>query len=126
MFLRGISMIERVSSQPVTLTSRTTEQIQSSSEAIQTDFNREKETEPQVKTERIKEKLEDIVSSLNEFLQPAHTSIKFVLHDKLNEYYVKIIDDRTQEVIKEIPPKKLLDIYAAMTEFLGLVVDKKI
>jgi flagellar protein FlaG len=73
-----------------------------------------------------KEKLEEVVKGLNEFLQPSHTSIKFELHDELKEYYVQIIDERTDEVIREIPPKKLLDMYAAMMEFVGLIVDKKI
>lgn len=73
-----------------------------------------------------KEKLEEVVKGLNEFLQPSHTSLKFELHDELQEYYVQIIDERTDEVIREIPPKKLLDMYAAMMEFVGLIVDKKI
>jgi flagellar protein FlaG len=73
-----------------------------------------------------KEKLGEIVKGMNEFLQPSHTSLKFELHDELKEYYVQIIDERTNEVIREIPPKKLLDMYAAMMEFVGLIVDKKI
>lgn len=73
-----------------------------------------------------KDKIEEVVNGMNQFLQPTQTSLKFVLHDKLNEYYVKVVDDKTHEVIREIPSKKLLDMYAAMTEFLGLVVDKKI
>lgn len=70
--------------------------------------------------------LEALMNSLNEFIQPAHTSIKFELHDKLEEYYVKVINDDTKEVIREIPSKKMLNIYAAMKEFLGLMVDEKI
>jgi flagellar protein FlaG len=73
-----------------------------------------------------KEKVKEIVKGLNDFLQPAHTSIKFKLHEKLNEYYVTIVDDITNEVVKEIPAKKLLDTYADMAEHLGLLVDKKI
>ncbi|MDQ0218401.1 flagellar protein FlaG [Peribacillus cavernae] len=73
-----------------------------------------------------KEKLDKIVESMNEFLQPSNTSLKFELHEKLNEYYVTIVDDVTHEVIKEIPSKKMLDMYAAMTDFVGLMVDKKI
>jgi flagellar protein FlaG len=73
-----------------------------------------------------KEKVEEIVDSMNKFIQPSTTALKFEFHEKLNEYYVKIIDDKTKEVVREIPPKKLLDFYAAMTEFLGLMVDKKI
>ncbi|MGP3561686.1 flagellar protein FlaG [Geobacillus sp. BK01] len=73
-----------------------------------------------------KEKLEEVVGGLNKFLQPSHTSVRFELHQKLNEYYVQVIDEKTHEVIREIPPKKLLDMYAAMMEFVGLLVDRKI
>jgi flagellar protein FlaG len=73
-----------------------------------------------------KEKIDEVVKGLNEFLQPSHTSLKFELHDELKEYYVQIIDEQTKEVIREIPPKKLLDIYATMMQFVGLIVDKKI
>ena len=73
-----------------------------------------------------KEKMEEVVKGMNDFLQPINTSIKFVLHDKLNDYYVTVVDDATDEVIKEIPSKKLLDTYASMMEFVGLLVDKKI
>lgn len=73
-----------------------------------------------------KEKMEEVIQGMNDFLQPTNTSLKFVLHDKLNDYYVAVVDDRTDEVIKEIPSKKLLDTYANMMEFVGLLVDKKI
>lgn len=73
-----------------------------------------------------KEQLEEVVKSLNEFVQPTHTSIQFELHEESQEYYVKVIDVGTKETIREIPSKKLLDIYAAMTQFLGLMFDRKI
>lgn len=50
--------------------------------------------------------------------------LQFVLHEKLGEYYVKVVDNRTEEVVREIPPKEWLDFYAAMAEFMGLIVDK--
>ncbi|MBP2241996.1 flagellar protein FlaG [Cytobacillus eiseniae] len=68
----------------------------------------------------------EIVDSMNTFLEPAQTSIRFEYHEKLNEYYVRIVNDTTEETVKEIPSKKLLDFYAAMTEFVGLMVDEKI
>jgi len=73
-----------------------------------------------------KENVKQVIDSLNKFLEPNHTSLKFELHEELNEYYVTIVNNETREVIREIPSKKILDIYAAMTEFLGFVVDKKI
>ena len=72
------------------------------------------------------EAVEKVVNGLNELVQPSHTSIRFELHKELNEYYVQVVDVNTQEVVREIPPKKLLDMYAAMMEFVGLLVDRKI
>ncbi|KXG44465.1 flagellar biosynthesis protein FlaG [Tepidibacillus decaturensis] len=73
-----------------------------------------------------KEQIEKTIKGINQFLEPAHTSLKFQLHDKLNEYYVEIVDTTTNEVVKQIPPKKFLDMYASMMEYMGLIVDRKI
>jgi flagellar protein FlaG len=92
----------------------TTEQVQSS--------NQEHQKEELV----TKEKLEKVIQGMNEFLQASNTHLKFEFHEGLQEYYVTIVDDLNHEVIKEIPSKKLLDMHAAMAEFIGLMVDKKI
>ncbi|MFK2825496.1 flagellar protein FlaG [Bacillus sp. B190/17] len=73
-----------------------------------------------------KEEMEKIVLGMNDFLKPSNTHLKFEFHEKLEEYYVTMVDDVTHEVIKEIPAKKLLDMYAAMKEYLGILVDRKI
>jgi flagellar protein FlaG len=74
-------------------------------------------------------KNDDVVKNLetvNKFLSSTNSHLKFTLHEELNEYYVAIVDERTKEVIKEIPPKKLLDMFAAMKETIGIFIDKKI
>jgi flagellar protein FlaG len=73
-----------------------------------------------------KDFLEKTVQGLNEFLLPSTTSLKFQLHDQSEEYYVQVIDDKTKEVIRQIPSKEFLDMYASMKDILGLVVDNKI
>ncbi|MBL4952932.1 flagellar protein FlaG [Neobacillus sp. OS1-32] len=84
----------------------------------------EKQEQPQQDV-LTKEKTEKVIKSMNDFLKESNSHLKFQFHEKLKEYYVTIVDDETNEVIKEIPPKKMLDMYAAMTDFLGLLVDKK-
>lgn len=69
---------------------------------------------------------QEMVGSMNDFLKSADSRLKFVLHDKLETYYVTIIDSETEEVIKEIPSEKMMNIRAAMKEFVGLLVDRKI
>ncbi|MEK3857147.1 flagellar protein FlaG [Cytobacillus sp. FSL H8-0458] len=119
-------MIERLSSQNISLTSRSVHTNENSSEFRINEVNIEKPIQPKLNGQIKEEQLTEVVDSMNEFLQASHTSIKFVLHEELNEYYVTLVDDITQEVVKEIPSKKMLDMYAAMTEFVGLMVDKKI
>lgn len=72
-----------------------------------------------------KESLEKAVEGINQMLEISRTHLKFTLHEELQEYYIQIIEDRTQEVIKEIPPKKLLDIVAAIWKLAGILVDEK-
>lgn len=73
-----------------------------------------------------KEQAKSMVDSMNKFLMSANSQLQFKYHEELNEYYVTIIDTTTDEIIREIPSKKLMDIHAAMREFVGLLVDRKI
>ncbi|MEY9979953.1 flagellar protein FlaG [Lysinibacillus sp. RC79] len=73
-----------------------------------------------------KEKLQQAVETVNEFLQINHSSSKFVLHDGLERYFVQVVDAQTEEVVKEIPPRKLLDAFYEMQKLLGMIVDEKI
>lgn len=73
-----------------------------------------------------KEKLQHAVDTVNEFLQINHNASKFVLHDGLDRYFVQVVDTKTEEVVKEIPPKKLLDAFYEMQKLLGMIVDEKI
>ena len=72
------------------------------------------------------EKAQQMTDSMNKFLESVNTQLRFKLHDELKEYYVTIVDSKTDEVVREIPSKKLMDIYAAMKEFVGLLIDRKI
>ncbi|WGG45223.1 flagellar protein FlaG [Rossellomorea sp. DA94] len=109
----GLQSFERFNSQ----TSEAVKQIQ-----IQERHQEEATTKEPV----TKEKMQDVVHGMNEFLSASNSHLKFEFHDKLKEYYVTIVDDESQEVVREIPAKKILDMYAAMTEYVGLMVDKKI
>lgn len=66
------------------------------------------------------------VDDLNKIAEPMQTNVKFKFHEQLNEYYVEVVDTVTDEVVREIPSRKVLDMYAAMTEFLGIFEDRKL
>ena len=74
----------------------------------------------------VKEKLTAAVETLNEVLETTNKASKFVLHEGLNKYFVQLVDSKTEEVIKEIPPQKLLDAFYEMQKMAGMIVDEKI
>ncbi|MFC0272202.1 flagellar protein FlaG [Metabacillus herbersteinensis] len=112
--------VEKITSQPAIHSTDPTK-LNGNRETIEVN-----QAPPVIKETASKEKLEKVVNSMNEFLEPSNTHLKFELHEKLNEYYVTIVDNHTNEIVREIPSKKWLDMYATMTEFLGFIVDKKI
>jgi len=69
--------------------------------------------------------LEKAVEGINKTLEITRTHLRFTLHEELEEYYVQVINDQTQEVIKEIPPKKFLDMVAEIWKLAGILVDEK-
>ena len=72
-----------------------------------------------------KESLIKALDGINKTLEVSRTHLKFTLHEELEEYYVQVINEQTQEVIKEIPPKKLLDIVAEIWKLAGILIDEK-
>ncbi|URM33478.1 flagellar protein FlaG [Cytobacillus firmus] len=95
--------------------------IEQQHEEQQMDVKKEKD-EKKVLT---KEEAEHVVNGMNEFLKPQFTSLQFKIHDETERYYVEVVDQDSKKVIREIPAKQLLDMYAKMTDFLGLFIDKK-
>ncbi|WP_240949616.1 flagellar protein FlaG [Psychrobacillus sp. BL-248-WT-3] len=72
------------------------------------------------------EKAKKMTDSMNKFLETTSTELRFKFHEELNTYYVTLIDANTEEIVREIPSKKLMDMYAAMRDFVGFFVDEKI
>lgn len=73
-----------------------------------------------------KEKLTEAIESINEFLNIQHKASKFVFHEGLDKYYVQLVDTDTEEVIKEIPPERLLNSFYEMKKLAGIIVDERI
>ncbi len=72
------------------------------------------------------EAVQEIVDGLNQVLKAADKRLQFLVHDTTGRIYVKVIDKQTDEVIKEIPPEKILDLVGRIQELVGLLVDEKV
>lgn len=119
----SVSFIPSSSSQVLTTNEKSKIQVsQVGLESFQPSFNQKQEEILSLPAEKAKKMTE----SINRFMETTNTNLRFQYHEELKEYYVTIVDSKTNELVKEIPSKKLMDIYAAMRDFLGLMVDHKI
>ncbi|WP_373844446.1 flagellar protein FlaG [Clostridium sp.] len=66
------------------------------------------------------------VDKLNKLLEDTPTHLEYEIYGKLNSVMIKVVDDNTKEVIKEIPPKKIVDMVEKLCELAGLFMDKKV
>lgn len=65
------------------------------------------------------------VDKANSTMKIQNRSVEFKVHEKTHDIIVKVIDSDTKEVIREIPSEKILDMFAAMLEQAGLLVDER-
>lgn len=77
------------------------------------------EQQSSANTERIKKAVEDMNKKM------ANSEAQFGIHEATNRVTIKIVDKKTKEVIKELPPEKTLDMIAKVWEMAGLLVDEK-
>lgn len=68
----------------------------------------------------------DLIEKANKDIITYDRRLEFSIHEKTKQIMVKIIDVRTDEIIRELPPEKILDMVGAMWEFAGIIVDRKI
>lgn len=69
--------------------------------------------------------LNQLVERYNKTLQENGTALKVSIHEKTRSIVVKIVDSKTDEVIKEIPPEKMLDLMYNLCQNIGVFIDEK-
>jgi flagellar protein FlaG len=76
------------------------------------------------KQEYSKKDVEDAVKKINNFLKDDKTHAEYTYNEEMKTMMIKVVDEKTKEVILEVPPKKILDMVASMLRQVGLL-DKK-
>lgn len=72
-----------------------------------------------------KEKVESAIRDINAKIRPTHTECQFSYHEATKRISIKVLDQESGEVIREIPPEKTLDMIAKTLELAGILVDEK-
>lgn len=78
-----------------------------------------------VSPEQAKAAVEDLNKQVKQPSIIKHTQLSFKYHEETNRISITVTDSDTDEVIREIPPEKALDMLAKAWEIAGLLVDEK-
>lgn len=71
-----------------------------------------------------REEIDQAAEELNRMLQQVNQRLSFRVHEGTERMMVYVIDNETNEVIREMPPEKFLDTIAKIREFVGLLIDE--
>jgi len=54
------------------------------------------------------------------------TTLEVSVHEKTKEVMIKVRDKETGELIREVPPEKILDMVSKFMEMNGIIIDEKV
>ena len=81
----------------------------------------ERKAEPEIRISQ------DMLNEVQQKMQMMHNiGLKFSVHEATGRTIVKVVDKETDELIREIPPEKLLNLADKMGEMIGILFDKKV
>jgi len=78
----------------------------------------------QMNIENIEKALADTVDKINAIMKTFDVQAEFSVYQKFNQVMVKVVDTRSDEVIREIPQQKILDLISNLLESSGVLVDE--
>ncbi|OOB79636.1 MAG: hypothetical protein ATN34_04205 [Epulopiscium sp. Nele67-Bin002] len=108
--------------------SATTQQTQKQSASIKIDTNSDSSADSKSKQESKQDALVKAVEKViandgGESIDLQFKELRFSYHEDTQRMMVKVVDQDTEEIIREIPSKEVLDMLAAMWDAAGLFVD---
>ncbi|MDI6869879.1 MAG: flagellar protein FlaG [Bacillota bacterium] len=72
-----------------------------------------------------KEQLQAVLDKLNIVLNALDIQARFSVHEATKRVWVRVVNVETGKLIREIPPKRILDMAAKMMELVGLLLDER-
>ncbi len=121
----GIANIARQQQSQINTTethTRVVEQIKPST----TEIGQEIAKEPENQETKINSKkdVKSLVNQLNTAMAPINTTLKFGV-DAQDIFYVSVIDQKTNKIIRRFPAKEAQDLLPKMQEVTGILFDHK-
>ena len=71
-------------------------------------------------------KMEKLAADMQKNLKIMHNvDLRFSVHEASGQIMVVVMDESSGKVIREIPPKEILNLAARFDEMIGLILDKQ-
>ena len=70
--------------------------------------------------------IEKLVNELEKEMRQFNRRLKFQVNESINRVVVKVIDNETDKVIREVPPEEIQNLIAHIRETIGLLYDHEI
>lgn len=67
----------------------------------------------------------EAIERANKAISGGNRRFEYSIHEKTKDIMIKVIDIDTKQVIREIPPEKILDVVAKLCEMAGIMVDER-
>lgn len=84
------------------------------------------QSEEKGKEKLTREDINQLTDHLNKFMKTINANLQFELHEGTKQMMVRFVDQKDNRVIKEFPPHELLDTLAAIRDYVGILLDKKL
>ena len=72
------------------------------------------------------QKIQRQVDHMNKLFEVNYTSVKFNVHEDTERLMIRVVDRKTEEIVREIPSEEFLDMVSRMVDYMGFMVDQKI
>jgi flagellar protein FlaG len=72
--------------------------------------------------ENMLQELEGAVLKLNDTAEAMQLSLRFHMHSDSDRWMVQVVDVRQDEIIREIPPEKVLNVVAQIQSLIGILL----
>ncbi|MGB9744518.1 MAG: flagellar protein FlaG [Desulfurella sp.] len=73
-----------------------------------------------------KNDVKQLVQKLNDSISSLNDSVKFSYSEDAKGLIVKVIDSKTGQVIRQIPPEELIKLEASLAQSIGIIFNKEV
>jgi uncharacterized FlaG/YvyC family protein len=84
----------------------------------------EPEAAPLIREGKLPADLESTLRDLKQVSEAFNRRLSFSVNEKIGQVVVKVIDNDTDKVVREIPPTELQHVYERIREAIGLLFDE--